>query len=108
MKTNFDYWKKENKPVILIKGFGGIVDKIAEFINGKKVEELTFEYQSKVNPKLKQFLDENPKIKEKIKFKYNELLNTLNLQKEKIITLEFNNYHQIIADILKTFHKISK
>jgi len=97
---------KENKPVILIKGFGGIVDKIIEFINGKEVEELTFEYQSKVNPKLKQFLEKNPKIKGKIKSKYNEFLNILNLQKEKIIILEFNNYHQIIADILKTFHKI--
>ena len=45
------------KPVILVKGFGGIVDKIVDYIEGKEVEELKFEYQVGVNPKLKSFLE---------------------------------------------------
>ena len=90
---------KENKPVILIKGFGGIVDKIIEFINGKNIEELTFEYQSKSNPKLKQFLDNKQNKSNEIEKIYNVILEILTKHAKKIVIINFKDYFQILKEL---------
>jgi hypothetical protein len=91
---------KAKKKVILIESFGGIVDKIIDFINGKEVEELTFEYQIKNNIRLEKFLKEKNLINE-VKYHYNEMQKTLNNNKNCIKVVEFTGFIKFINNLLK-------
>jgi len=93
---------KSKKGVILIKGFGGIVDKIVDFINGKEIKELTFEYQIRVNPKLDKFLEEK-NLKNKVENHYKEIIKTIRENKNCIKVLEFNGFNEFINNLFKCY-----
>ena len=89
---------KANKSVILVEGFGGIVDKIIEFIRGDTVEEVTFDYQMRVNPRLEKYLKDSNKIDE-VKNTYDNFLTTLLDNKNHINIIKFSNYFDIIKEL---------
>jgi hypothetical protein len=84
------YLALENgKKVILVYGFGGIVDKIVKFIKGKEVEELIFEYQKNENEKLEKFLKNNKNLSKKIENKYEKINKTIKEKSYLIEVVEF-------------------
>ncbi|WP_457560702.1 TIR domain-containing protein [Caminibacter sp.] len=91
---------KSKKRVILIEGFGGIVDKIVEFLRGNKVEELIFEYQKIKNDKLRNFLTKHKEKELEIKTTYNCILETLIRESKYITILKFETYEQIIEELI--------
>ena len=91
---------KAEKPVILVEGFGGIVDKIVDFINGKEVEELSFEYQTRVNPKLDKFLKEKNLVNE-VEDHYEKMLKIIKENKNYLKVIKFNEFSKFIENLLK-------
>ena len=97
------------KPLFLIGGFGGVTKKVIDLINGKDVEELTFEYQIENNTKLKQFLDENEDYKKIVKEKYKKMyialkncnkINNLNDEDNNVL-FESKDINEVIKILLK-------
>ena len=93
---------KANKPVILIKGFGGIVDKIADFIEGKDVEELTFEYQTRVNIKLDKFLKDNG-LYDEVKSRYEDMMEVVRENRDDVKIIEFEGFEKLINRLINEF-----
>ena len=93
---------KAEKPVILIKGFGGIVDKIADFIEGKEVEELSFEYQTRVNVKLDKFLRDNG-LSDEVKSRYEEMLKVISQKRDIVKIIEFEGFEILIRSLIREF-----
>jgi hypothetical protein len=93
---------KAKKKVILIQSFGGIVDKIIDFTNGKEVEELTFEYQIKNNIKLEKFLKEKNLIND-VKCRYNEMQKTIYDNKNCIRIVEFRGFSNFINKLFECY-----
>lgn len=79
---------RDNKKIILISTFGGIVEKIISLINGISAEELTFNYQLSHNNKLNKFLKEHSSYYSIVKNHYMKMCNTIktsNCQNIKVI-----------------------
>ena len=99
---------KAKKPIFLIGGFGGVVEKVIDLLNGKDIEELTFEYQSKNTEKLKLFLEKNPKFENKIKKEYQIMYDTLKGKKYFILNNDLNEEKNKILFESKNISEIIK
>ena len=89
-----------NKPVILIYGCGGIVDKIVEFIRGDNPKELTFEYQLVANINMNRILADDAKEYERVKEHYSKMLSTIKEKRDKIEILEFEGFDNLISKFI--------
>ena len=109
---------ENNIPVYFIGIFGGITSRIIEGLNGKKPEELTFEWQSSQNENYKEFVSHYNSKKSEDKIDYKLTRDFLNhytlarLSKNNGLSIEenerlFKTVHtsEIIFLIMKGLHK---
>jgi len=91
---------KSNKEVILIYGFGGVVDRVVELLKRGKSKELKFKYQLKHNNKLREYLEDKDSLAKRLKRDYKEIVKLIKDKRDKIRVVEFEGIGESVKKCL--------